>query len=157
MISPEVLRRYPFFNFMDHEQLRQVAMISEVVEVAEGETLVEIGKMADALYLLQEGSIDLQYTVIDELKTGTRMDFHIGHIDPGEVLGISALIEPYEFTATAVADIPSKVLKIDAAELRALQEKDHALAYELQRKVARAAMGRLRATRLELLAATAGA
>ena len=157
MISPEVLRRYPFFNFMDHDQLRRVAMITEEITVDEGETLFEIGDMAGALYFLQEGSIDLQYVVVDELKTGKRMEFHIGHIDPGEVLGISALIEPHELTATAVADVPGKLLKIDATELRALGQEDHALAYGLQRKIVRAAMSRLHDTRLELLAATSEA
>lgn len=154
MISPEVLRRYRFFNFMNHEQLRQIAMISEEVALEEGETLFEIGDRASALYLLQEGSIDLQYIVVDELKTGKRMEFHIGQINPGELLGISSLIKPHKVTATAVADTPSQLVKIDATELRALEEADSALAYGLQQKVARAAMRRLHDTRLELLAAT---
>ena len=53
-----------------------------------------------------------------------------------------------------MADRPSKLLKIDATELRRLEEEDSALAYGFQRKVARAAMGRLHDARLELLAAT---
>lgn len=154
MISPEVLRRYPFFNFMVHEQLREVAMIADEVEVEAGESICQIGDAADALYLLQEGSIELHYVVVDEMKTGRRMDFRVGHIDPGEVIGISALIEPHKFTATAVADAPSKLLKIGAAELRALEEEDADLAYGLQRKIARAAMDRLHAVRVELLALT---
>lgn len=157
MISPEVLRRYPFFNFMNHEQLRQIAMISEEVDLDEGETLFEMGDVASGLYLLEEGSIDLQYVVVDELKTGKRMAFHIGQINPGELVGISSVIEPHKVTATAVADTPSKLLKIDAAELRALEKADSALAYGLQQKVARAAMRRLHYARMELLAATAEA
>jgi CRP-like cAMP-binding protein len=140
---------------MNHDQLREVAMITEEIEVDEGEALFEIGDMAGALYLLQDGGIDLHYVVVDELKTGKRMDFHIGHINPGDVVGISALIEPHELTATAIADSPSKLLKIDATELRTLEEQDADLAYGLQRKIARAAMERLHAVRVELLAATA--
>ncbi|MFN2223801.1 MAG: hypothetical protein ACK2UH_14685, partial [Candidatus Promineifilaceae bacterium] len=34
MISPEVLRRFPFFSFMRHDQLSEVAMITDEVKMS---------------------------------------------------------------------------------------------------------------------------
>jgi CRP-like cAMP-binding protein len=155
MISPEVLRRYPFSSFMTHDQLREVAMITEEVEVEADTTIAESGEVAAALYLLVSGSVDLHFVVFDELKTGERKDFLVGTINPGEIFSITALIEPYEVTSSSVATVPSKFLKIDAAALRKLAEEDTMLACGLQRQAARAAMERLQATRIQLAAAAA--
>ncbi|MCP4357028.1 MAG: Crp/Fnr family transcriptional regulator [Chloroflexi bacterium] len=157
MVSTELLRRYPFFGFMTPEQLREVAMISEEVTLPPKSILFTIDEVAAALYFLQTGSIDLHYVVVDEQLPQLRKDFLIGHINPGEMLGISALIEPHKLTTTAVTTTPSVLLKIDAASLQQLCEKDHDLAYGLQKQVAKTTMERLHDTRILLAAATAPA
>ncbi|MDX1665159.1 MAG: cyclic nucleotide-binding domain-containing protein [Candidatus Promineifilaceae bacterium] len=154
MISPETLRRYPFFNFMTPDQLREIAVITEEVEADADSTIFEMGAPADALYFVQEGGVDLIYVVSDTLKTRITQEFRIGSINAGEILGISALVEPHELTAAAETTAHSRLLRIDAPALRRLIEKDPALAYRLQQRVSRALMERLQATRVELLAAT---
>lgn len=153
MISPELLRKYPFFNFLDHEQLRQVAMITEEIDLAPGEVLFASGDAASALYLVQHGNLGLYYVVHDTLKTGKRRELLAETVNPGEVLGISALIDPYTYTALARADAPCRLLKVDAIDLRALTANDPTLAYGLQRQVTRAAMNRLYNARVQLAAA----
>ncbi len=155
MVSPELLRRYPFFAFMTHQQQQEVAMITDEVEVPANMILFNIDEKADALYLLMTGSVDLHFVVLDENLPALRKDFMIGTINPGEVLGISALIEPYNLTSTAVATQPCTVLKTDALALRDLCDQDHDLAYGLQKQLARTTMQRLHATRVLLAAATA--
>lgn len=157
MISPELLRRYPFFNFMTQEQLKEVAKISDDIQVPKGATLFQMDEPAEALYLLVDGEVDLHYVVLDKLKTGIRQDFHVGTIDPGHLVGISALIEPYQLTATAVVTEPSRLVRIDAQRLRDLEHRDHDLAYGLQKKIAQATMERLHSARVELLAANSEA
>ena len=65
MISPELLRRYPFFAFLDESHLRAVAMLSEEFDMENGALVLESGRPADALCLLVEGSLDLYYVVVD--------------------------------------------------------------------------------------------
>jgi len=154
MVSPELLRRYPFFAFMTHPQQQEVAMISDEIEVPANTILFAIEEKADALYLLMNGSIDLHYVVLDENLPALRKDFLIGTINPGEVFSISAMIEPYVLTSTAVTTQPCSLLKIDAAALRDLSDQDHDLAYGLQKQLARTTMERLHATRVLLAAAT---
>jgi CRP-like cAMP-binding protein len=155
MISTEILRRYPFFSFLNADQLRELAMITNEVEVEKDAKLFAIGDEADALYFLTDGSFELHYVVIDEHEPDLRKDFLVGNINPGEILSISAVIEPYKLTATAIADSDSKLLRIDAEELRELCDEDQGLAYGLMAQVAKSTMERLHATRVQLAAATA--
>ncbi len=101
MVSTEMLRRYPFFSFMNHVQLHEVAMITEELEVEAGAVLFSMGEAANALYLLREGSVELHYTVTDERGMEKRQDFLVGMINPGEMFGISALIRPYRLSRPA--------------------------------------------------------
>ncbi|MEZ4515995.1 MAG: Crp/Fnr family transcriptional regulator [Chloroflexota bacterium] len=154
MVSKELLRRFPFFGFLTPAQIREVALISDEISLEAGEVLFSIGDKADALYVLLSGSIDLHYIVIDEHLPQLKKDFLVGTINPGEPLAISAVIPPYELTATAVATESCTLLKIDGVELLALCEADPALAYGLQAQIARATMERLHMTRVLLAAAT---
>jgi CRP-like cAMP-binding protein len=155
MISPELLRRYPFFGFLDDAQLKAVAMLTEELVVEKNATLFENDQPANALYLLIEGCLDLNYIVIDRLDPKVRKEFYVGDVNPGEICGISALIEPYVYTSAVRATCSSRVLRIEASGLRALSELDVKLQAGLMKATARAAMERLHDTRVQLAAARA--
>jgi NTE family protein len=154
MVSPEFLRFYPFFAFLSHEELRRMAMITEEIEVPSGEVIFHSGEEADALYLLVDGAVDLHYVVADEINSFRRRDYLVGTVNPGEVIGISAVVEPYQLTSTAVAAADSRLLRVDGTALLDLSEEHPDLGYGLQRMVARVALERLHATQILLAAAT---
>lgn len=155
MISPELLRRYPFFARLDDKHLKQIAMLADEVAYAQSESLFEIDDDARALFFLVEGSVELHYVVTNPDDPGHRKDFYMGHINPGEPFGISALIDPHRFTAMALANRACRVIEIEAEGLRALCEKDCVLDATLMHHVAKAAMSRLHETRIQLIAARA--
>jgi CRP-like cAMP-binding protein len=155
MISPELLRRYPFFGLFGPDHLNAIAMLGEEVAFQTGDIVFETNQPASALYFLIEGCVDLHYVVDDERDPGLRKDFFISEINPGEPFGISALIEPYVYTGSVQATCACRVLKFDAAGLRALCEIDPKIAASLMRQIARAAMSRLQDTRVQLAAARA--
>lgn len=155
MISPEMLRRYPFFGGLSDAHLKAIAMLADEQSYQTGDTLFEIERAADGFYFLVEGSVDLHYIVTDRDHPDLRKDFFVGQVNPGEPFGISALIEPYAYTATALASSPCRVLKIAADGLRKLCETDSDLEIVLTRRIARAAMSRLHETRIQLAAARA--
>jgi CRP-like cAMP-binding protein len=80
-------------------------------------------------------------------------EYHISDINPGEMFGISALIEPYKYTTTLRVDKLSRVIKIGATDLRALCESDPKMAYGLMQAIAKVAIKRCQATRIQLIAA----
>jgi len=153
MISPEMLRRYPFFNFMNDSELKAVAMIAEEVVFEKGAIIFNAKEPAVMLYFLEDGSATNFYVV--ENGGTTHKELYIGDINPGELFGISALIEPYVYTATMRADKKCRVIKIAAAALRAVCEVDTNLAYAFMQATAKTVMQRLEDTRVQLAAAQA--
>ncbi len=149
MISPEVLRRYPFFCCLNEDQQKAIAMVSEEIFADTGTVLFREGQPVEALYLLMDGNIDLYYAASGD----AREEFLVGEVNVGEAFSISALIEPYTLTATARVASPSRILKVDAPALRALCEIDSKMGYNLMRQVASIALERLHFARVELAAA----
>jgi CRP/FNR family transcriptional regulator, cyclic AMP receptor protein len=152
MVSPELLRRYPFFASLDEKQLEAIAEISQEKSHPKGTLLVKENTNATILALLMEGDIDLIFSGGGE---GAISNALVGSIAPGEVYGVSSLIEPYRYTATAKATLPVKVIEVDGLALRALVEKDWKLGCIMMRNVAIAVLERLRYTQVELAAARA--
>lgn len=152
MISPEILRRYPFFAHLDDAELAQIAMISEESTFEKGDTIFKEGQKADSLYLLEEGSVDLFYHTQEEHDPRSIRKFLVGEINPGEVFAISAFIDPYILTATAVAAQNGRLLKIKGPELRALFDENKRMAYHLMVQLMKGFSDRLYFTRVQLAA-----
>ncbi|HEX6303490.1 MAG TPA: cyclic nucleotide-binding domain-containing protein [Anaerolineales bacterium] len=156
MVTPDLLRYYPLFSIFNPEQLKNIAQIAEEATFGRGVIIFQEGGPAEAVFILLRGSVELYFTVEVEYKPELRKELFFDVIKPGEVFGISALIQPNGLTATARVAHPSRVVRIDAGALLALCEQDDEAAFQLMHRVAQAAMERLRATRLQLGAALAG-
>jgi len=154
MVTSELLRRYSFFSGLTDGQLKVLSIICDEKTVETGALIFEECGISDNLYLLIEGNVDLSYRSIDEFHTyvAPPKEFYAGSVNPGEVFGISALIEPYTNNATARASKPSRVIMVDAIELRKLLEQDLQLAYNLTRQTVIVMMDRLIALRVQLAA-----
>jgi CRP-like cAMP-binding protein len=155
MISPELLRRYPFFGPLNEKQRKAIAMVADEIQMKEKQVVFEECQAADALYLLIEGDIDLTYKSEEKFHPKKTKVFSVGEINPQEVFAISALIEPYEYNATATVTKDGRAIKIDAKALRELSEQDVQLGYILMHQIAKTAMERLAYTRVQLAAAWA--
>jgi CRP-like cAMP-binding protein len=153
MVSPELLRRYPFFGGLTNDHLNGIAMLAEEVIYESDETIFETGQPAAALFFLLEGNVELHYVVVDEINPQLRKDLFVTEINPGEPFGISAVIEPYVYTGTMRTAGVSRVLRFDANGLRALCTVDPKIDAALMRQIASAAMSRLEDTRTQLVAA----
>jgi CRP-like cAMP-binding protein len=155
MISPELLRRYPFFSQLTDAHLKALAMVSEVEEVKAGTVIFSEGQPAEFLYFLLEGSIDLTYLVGEGLHPKTQKVFQVGEINPEEVFGISALIEPFTINANGTAAKDCRYITIDAKALRAMMEMDNHMGFLFMTGIAKVAMEQLVAIRVQLAAAWA--
>jgi CRP-like cAMP-binding protein len=155
MISPELLRRYPFFGAYSEAQLREIAMISEEITVEAGVKLFEECDAADALYVLMDGGVDLYFHAKEAFSSKPGKEFPIGEINPGEVFSISAVLEPYELSSSGRTSRQSRIIKIDAPKLRQLFLQDQSLDCITTHQAARVLMERLAYTRVQLAAAWA--
>jgi CRP/FNR family cyclic AMP-dependent transcriptional regulator len=152
MVSPELFRRYPFFAMLSDEQLKAIAMIAEEKTYPKETLLLKENSQANKLMLLLEGDVDLIFSGGGE---GAIVNALVGSIAPGEMLGVSALIEPYTYISSAKATLPVKIVEIDGAAVRALMQVDNLMGYALMRNVAAAVLERLKYTQVELAAARA--
>jgi len=152
MVSSELLRRYPFFGLLTEGQLKAIALIAEEKTFPRDTYLLKENAVADKLWLLVEGDVDLVYSGGGE---GAVMNVLVGSIAPGEVLGVSSMIEPYRFISTAKSTTSIKVIEMDANALRIKMQMDCKLGYALMRNIAAAVLERLKYTQVELAAARA--
>lgn len=152
MISPETLRRYTFFGRLSDPQIKALAMLAKEEEYPAGTILFEERQPAKTLYLLLEGSIDLSFKSEEEFHPKSSKIFLVGEVNPEEVFGISAVIDPYTYSATAKADKPSRVLQFDASALRGMAQEDPQFGFLLMTQIARIIYERLAYTRVQLAA-----
>ncbi len=152
MVSLELLHRFPFFSFMDDKELKAIAMIAQERQLQPGDVLFEAQSPADALYFLIQGNLPYYIVVTSEHMPDYHREYFVGYINPEEIFGISALLEPYLYTTTLRAEKPCRVIEINAHALRALCEVDVRLSVGLMKAVARSAMERLNMTRVQLAA-----
>lgn len=155
MVTPELLRRYPFFHVFADTHLKAMAMVAEEVTYGVGETLYEIDKPAEKLFLLLNGCIEHYFIVIDSPNPAIRKEYYLSDINPGEIFGLSSMLEPYRHTTTARATALSRVIQIPSSSITTLGELDPKLGYLLMHQVAKTALEKLEATRVQLAATRA--
>jgi CRP/FNR family cyclic AMP-dependent transcriptional regulator len=150
MVSPELLRRYPFFANLTEEELKSIAMISEEKSY-EANTFIfrERGK-AEKLFVLVKGSVDI---MVDTDEEGLQHET-VSTLSHGDAFCWSAVVEPYTLTASAFAATPVTMIAIDGAGLRAMFELDCHLGYRILQKAAQVISSRLKDTRIQMLSLT---
>ncbi len=144
MISPETLRRYPCFAAVDEDSLKSIAMIAEEVAIPAGTQLFGEGAAAEALSIISEGEVDIRYT----LPEGAHRS--VDRLVQGDILGWSAVVEPYRMTAIATTRSDTRLIRIEAARLRELCERDAKLGYRLMNQVVKLLADRLDGARVQL-------
>jgi len=144
MISPELLRRYPYFVDVDEESLKQLAMIAEEKTVPAQSVMFREGDPASHLAIIVQGEVNIQYVLGDgSLRT-------VDTLVQGDLLMWSALVEPYRATAMGTAVQDTRLVRIDAASLRALCNQKPLLGYRLMTQVAKLLAHRLENARVQL-------
>jgi CRP/FNR family cyclic AMP-dependent transcriptional regulator len=147
MISPEVLRRYPYFAGVDENSVKAVAMIAEETCVPAGKQMFSEGDPADAMNIITKGEVRIQYVLGD----GQRRT--VDTLVDGEILGWSALVPPFKYTAIGTTSKETNLVTIQAKKLRDLCEKDPLLGYRLATEIAKLLASRLEGARIQLAAA----
>jgi len=144
MVSPELLRRYPYFTPISHETLKKVAMIAEERSVPAGTTIFREWDNASHLYVILKGEVQVQYT----LPNGEPR--YADTLGEGDLLVWSALVAPYRTTGSGVATQDTRLVAIEASPLRELCEEDPHLGFRLMGEIVRTLAERLEATRVQL-------
>lgn len=127
------------------EAVARLAGIAQMKDAAPGAELTREGQITDGLSIVLSGRVALR-TLVPERGMVTILT-----VEPGDIVGWSAIVPPHRGTATAIAIEPVRLLELPGEPLRALLRSDHALAASVYPRVLQAVSRRLSATRLQLL------
>jgi CRP/FNR family transcriptional regulator, cyclic AMP receptor protein len=146
MISPEVLRRYPYFAGVDEDSLKAVAMIADEKTVAAGSRVFNEGDPADSLNIIVRGEVNIQYLL------GNGEHRTVDTLIDGDILGFSALVEPYKYTAIGTTSRETLMIRIEAKKLRAICDRTPVVGFKLMSQIAKLLSHRLEGARVQLAA-----
>jgi CRP-like cAMP-binding protein len=149
MIKSQLLSQAEFFEGLSDEQLATIADQCEEVSCRQGEVLFREGHKAERLYVLAEGKIQIsiQLSSRPERLTMSVID------EPGQVLGWSALVAPYQYTASALCETDGRLLAIDGHALMQVLKQDPALGFVIVQHLVGVIGARLSHTRTALAGA----
>ena len=166
MISPELLRRYPFFAGLTYNHIVTLADAADEVSVPTEHYFFHEGDELRHFYFTVEGEAVIVIDVPNQEVTHTlselltdeyqTKDVVVIAIRPGEVFGWSALVPPYKATSSGKAAVSCRVIAFDCWKLRQSFEEDCQFGYLMMQKAAQVIRSRLRALRTESLSGLVG-
>jgi len=119
--------------------------LAEIREYSPAQTLFHEGAASDFLGVVLTGRVGLR------MRVPERGPVTILTVEPGDVVGWSAVVPPYRATSTAVVLAEAEIAYFDGERLRAALGDDDGLAAEFYPLVLGAVARRLESTRLQLL------
>ena len=162
MISPELLRRYPVFAGLSHENIITLVNTAHELSAEEDHLFFHEGDEVHEIFFLLEGAVgivvelpaqNIEHSVANQLTS----EFETEHVvlsavGPGEIFGWSGLVAPYETMAGAKALTPCRVVAFDCKALLEAFKADCHFGFMMMEKIAQVIRGRLRDQRVESLA-----
>jgi CRP-like cAMP-binding protein len=141
----EALDRTWFGAALGPETQARLAGLARIERAPAGQVLLREGEHTEDVSIVMSGRIALRMLVPE------RGMVTILTVEPGDVLGWSALLPPHRATCHAFAIEDTTLLALRGEDLRAMLRADHALAANVYPRVLQAVARRLAATRFQLL------
>ena len=135
MVPIERIRNVDIFQGLSDEDLEFVSPYCNAEKILSGTALCEEGERADKLFILEEGTVSIQF------KKGVSFEIQ----GPGKILGWSFLVPPNRYTASAVAVVPSRLLVITSPDFYELVHKDSRVGLKIMDNLAQVVSSRLKA------------
>jgi CRP/FNR family transcriptional regulator, cyclic AMP receptor protein len=140
-----IVREHRFFAGLDEDTIKLIAGCAHNVQIDVGEYLFHTDDSADEFYLIRHGRV-----AIDAVVPG-RVAITIQTVGEGEIAGVSWLLPPYRWMHDARAVELVRAIGMDARCLRQKCDADHNVGYLMMMRFVPLLVGRLQATRLQLL------
>lgn len=128
----------PLFEGLEAEEVREIVRASTKLQVESGEVLFEQGVQAQALYILQNG--ELQVRAIG----GQGEDIVLAVLGPGTVVGELALIDGGPRSATVEAISSCVVYRLDRKDFESLKAQMRPAAFKVIMNLAKTVDSRRR-------------
>lgn len=141
----DILKEHSFFQDLTTEELTFVAGCGKNVHFQEGQVIASPGDPANEFYLIRDGQVALS------IEAPPRKPFLFQTLGVNEIVGLSWLIPPYQWTVSVQAQRTTKAIALDGACLRQKCENDPRLGYTLMKHLVQVMVIRQDAGLLHLL------
>ncbi len=141
----DILKEHSFFKGLPPEDLAFIAGCGKNVHFEEGQMIAKSGAPANEFYLVREGKVALF------IENPPKKPFLFQTLGENEILGLSWLIPPYQWTASAQAQKPIRAIAIDGACLRQKCEQNAPLGFKLMKHLVQVMISRENTILLHLL------
>ena len=141
----KTLKRAELFLGLDDADLLRIARLPSSHEVAysPGEVIIKDEEIAEYLYVLRKGQVDLVMEVPPMSgQEGTVVV--VDRVTTGGCFGWSALVRPHLYVMSAVCRESTYAVAISGDELMALFEDDHRIGYRIFQSLSHIIGARLR-------------
>ncbi len=146
MAAKQVLKECGVFSTLSDAELEKVSGSILEKEYEAGTTIFQEGDNAEELLILQEGKVAVQMTLPKaQLEMSRRITVDV--VTRNEVVGWSAIVEPYMYTFTAVCLQKVRALSISGTKLRWLLRDNPEIGYEVLKGLIKVVASRLDDTR----------
>jgi CRP-like cAMP-binding protein len=127
MMSTDIqtLKSLDLFADLNFGELEQIAPLMHLMKVTEGEVLTRRGEPARTFFIILSGNFMLSF---NEERSFT---LH----NKGNIIGLSTVVTPFRYTATAVALTDGLVLLMQGQEFLRLVQSNSALGDTIMRKI----------------------
>jgi CRP/FNR family transcriptional regulator, cyclic AMP receptor protein len=138
-----LLKDFSCFRDLTDDQINKIAQFTNAVCYPPKHVLFEEGQAGERIYFLVNGEVEVLYRIGEDGMVP--VDIVCGE----EVVGCTALVDPYTYAATERSLSEIEVLEVDTASLRALMQQDLELGYKIQQHIIEILMGRITNLRLQ--------
>lgn len=142
--SEFIMAPHPFLTGLCEHQLKLLAEWAHRVHFRKGSYIFREGELANRFYLIQHGAVAIESAADDSAPVVLQT------LSDGDVLGWSWLFPPYAWHFDARAVEETDAIFLPGLRLRELCETDHALGFEVMKRISRLVIQRLQAARLQL-------
>jgi CRP-like cAMP-binding protein len=136
--TAETLPEHPLLDGLALQYRQILAECAMRADFETGDVVVEAGQPASCIYLVTDGSIDLETP-----ETPTRVQT----IGAGDILGWSWLFPPYYWHFNAVAREPTRTIFFYGSRLSQQCDRNHEFGYEFIKGMSHILIARLQADR----------
>lgn len=147
MITSEALAGFDIFKDVSSDTLKEIASISDTINIGKGNFVFREGEKADKLHLLISGSIALRVNLTSRPDFVTVSFINI----PYQTLGWSGVVSPNHYTASAFCEEDAELLVIPSDKFLQILDVHPEAGYKIMLRITQIISDRLRNSRQALL------
>ncbi|MDD2696517.1 MAG: cyclic nucleotide-binding domain-containing protein [Anaerolineales bacterium] len=146
IMAADIFLQVPFFQGLAPEQLELLRPLFVPIDCYSGTLLFEQGDLAQYLYLVVVGEVNVRY------KPDDGPEIVVARVKPGGILGWSAALGNRVYTSGAICTCYSQLLRVRGKDLRELCARYPDTGIVVLDRLAQVIAERLRSTHAEVMA-----